>query len=236
MTFDLAPPACSGSRPRAVRTLARQPHPAGIYASSYDPEVAAGICARLAAGESLRAICRADPSMPTEKTVWNWARAHPDFAAAKDMAVSWARSRARAAHSARLEAREARWWDRALSSPDGRSRVRRPSGYSPARVAPILERVRVGEPLYLVCREAEAPSLGTIYNWLRAHPEFQAAYARAKEAAFDHLVETAADAAPWLGNEARSMRALRRIEMAAHRRCARIAPRTFGNGPYGPEG
>lgn len=174
--------------------------------------------------------------MPTEKTVWNWARAHPDFAAAKDMAVSWARTAARAAHLARAQAREDRWWDRALSSRDGRSRVRRESGYSPERTGPILDRVCLGEPLYLVCRAAGMPSLGTVYNWLRRYPAFREAYARAKEVAFDYLVETAAEAAPWLGNEERSMRALRRIERAAHRRCAKIAPRTFGNGHYGPEG
>src|SRR5258708_3873989 len=57
------------------RTLAPQSAP-GIYASTYTPERGAAICRRLAAGESLRAICRADPAMPTEKTVWNWARAH----------------------------------------------------------------------------------------------------------------------------------------------------------------
>jgi hypothetical protein len=59
-----------------------QPPPPGIYASKYHPALGALICARLAAGESLRAICRADPVMPTEKTVWNWTRAHTDFAAA----------------------------------------------------------------------------------------------------------------------------------------------------------
>ncbi|WP_363201534.1 hypothetical protein [Phenylobacterium sp.] len=53
-------------RPNAVRTLAPQPHPRGIYASKYDPELAARICERLAAGESLRSICRADKAMPTE--------------------------------------------------------------------------------------------------------------------------------------------------------------------------
>lgn len=40
--------------------------------SSYKPEIAAEICARLAAGESLRAICR-DAHMPPESTVRGWA-------------------------------------------------------------------------------------------------------------------------------------------------------------------
>ncbi|WP_430423538.1 hypothetical protein [Phenylobacterium sp.] len=55
-------------RPQAVRTLARQPAPPGIYASKYTAELAAMICQRVAAGESLRSICRADPSAPWLET------------------------------------------------------------------------------------------------------------------------------------------------------------------------
>lgn len=39
--------------------------------SSYTPEIAAEICERLAAGESLRAICR-DERMPDRSTVAKW--------------------------------------------------------------------------------------------------------------------------------------------------------------------
>lgn len=40
--------------------------------STYTPEIAAAICERLAAGESLRAICR-DEKYPDERTVRRWA-------------------------------------------------------------------------------------------------------------------------------------------------------------------
>jgi hypothetical protein len=40
--------------------------------SLYTPEIAAEICARLADGETLRAICR-DVHMPSERTVRSWA-------------------------------------------------------------------------------------------------------------------------------------------------------------------
>lgn len=40
--------------------------------SSYTPEIAAEICDRLAAGESLRAICK-DHHMPAESSVRHWA-------------------------------------------------------------------------------------------------------------------------------------------------------------------
>ena len=41
------------------------------YPSRYTPELAAEICQRLAAGETLRAICR-DKHMPDEKAVREW--------------------------------------------------------------------------------------------------------------------------------------------------------------------
>lgn len=44
----------------------------------YSPEIAAAICERLAAGESLRAICRTE-GMPDESTVRHWAREEADF-------------------------------------------------------------------------------------------------------------------------------------------------------------
>ncbi|HEY6983842.1 terminase small subunit protein [Reyranella sp.] len=44
------------------------------------PSIAATICARLAAGETLRAICR-DPALPGETVVRRWATERPAFAA-----------------------------------------------------------------------------------------------------------------------------------------------------------
>lgn len=223
------------SRPRAVRTLARQPPPTGLYASSYDPEVAVKICTRLAAGESLRAICRADPSMPTEKTVWNWRRAHPNFAHAMAVVLTVRRAEARRKWAARTRARAAARKARAATSADGRARIKHRSGYGPEVADAICARLCLGEPLYRLCEDPAMPSLGTVYNWLRRHPDFQAKYRRARDVAFAFLVETAADGAPWLGGEGKSMRALERIVKGAHRRCAKIAPRTFGDGVYGPE-
>ena len=54
--------------------------------SVYTAELAEEICARLAAGESLKAICR-DPDMPPFSTVQGWARDnHHGFAAMYDRA------------------------------------------------------------------------------------------------------------------------------------------------------
>lgn len=46
--------------------------------SSYTPEKAAAICARLAAGEPLVRICR-DESLPDVVTVYRWIAAYEDF-------------------------------------------------------------------------------------------------------------------------------------------------------------
>lgn len=47
--------------------------------STFTPERAAAICERLAAGESLRAICR-DEGMPSQRVVFEWLAADGAFA------------------------------------------------------------------------------------------------------------------------------------------------------------
>lgn len=46
--------------------------------SGYSPEIAAELCARIAAGESLRTACKAD-GMPPMATVFLWLHKHQDF-------------------------------------------------------------------------------------------------------------------------------------------------------------
>lgn len=45
---------------------------------TYTPQIAAEICRRIAAGESLRAICE-DGHMPSRDAVYNWLRSNADF-------------------------------------------------------------------------------------------------------------------------------------------------------------
>lgn len=59
--------------------------------TAYTPELAAEICERLAAGESLRAICQGD-GMPDERTVRRWAMDNvegfsPRYARARDIGL-----------------------------------------------------------------------------------------------------------------------------------------------------
>jgi transposase-like protein len=66
----------------------------------YSPRLHTRIYDRLSAGVPLRTIC-ASPAMPSRSTVYNWARAHPRFARALDLARENALS---AEADARLEA------------------------------------------------------------------------------------------------------------------------------------
>ena len=129
------PPA---PRFHSKRTLAPQKAP-GLYHPTYDPELGAAICRRVAAGESIRSIC-ADPAMPTGKTVWNWARAHEDFALMKAHAVSVARAASLAAQAERDAAKAA-----ARQAP-GRRRAWNAArdGYSPALEDAICVRLMMG--------------------------------------------------------------------------------------------
>jgi hypothetical protein len=208
------------------RTLAPQSAPPGLYASTYTPERGAAVCRRLAAGESLRSICRDDPSMPTEKTVWNWSRAHRDFRLMKAHALATARERSLAERDAALAAK------RAAAGPFGgpRGRTGRPSGYGQAIADQVIARV-MGEGLTQACQAPDMPSVGTVYNWLKRHPDFLERYRQAKAKAPDIMLSEACADLPWQGSYRKSMAELSRTARRAEKAAARIslkryAPRT----------
>ena len=211
------------------RTLAHQPAPPGLYASTYTPELGAAICRRLAAGESLWAICRWDAAMPTEKTVWNWARAYEDFRLMKVHAQSVARARSLAARRAADAAA------RAAKGPAGgpRGRTGRPSGYEPGIANEIMTRVMMGEGLEAVCRDPAMPSVGTVYGWLRRHPEFLEDYRRSKAMVEEILVEQWCEPLPWLG-ERKSWPLLARTVRAAEQAARRLSLKRYAP-PEGPK-
>jgi hypothetical protein len=208
------------------RTLARQPPPPGLYASTYDPELGAAICRRLAGGESLRAICRNDAAMPTEKTVWNWARAHEEFRLMKAHAMSTARAR-------RLAARDEREFDKWVHFGGARGRTGRPSGYDPEVASAICTGLMMGRTLAQVCADPAAPCVGTVYNWLRKHPEFLEDYRRAKAMVEDVLVEESCEGLQRPGEERRVEPLLRRTVRAAEKRAARLSLKALAP-PSGP--
>lgn len=221
------------SRPHALRTLKKQPHPPGIYASKYEFGLGLWICQRIAAGESIRSICRADPRMPTEKTVWNWARRHLEFRMMKAAALRVARRRSLAARDA---ANAPSVSPDGLTPPPSSSRQGRKAwnagldGYAlmPETAEAVLQALCDGRALEEVCRtEPWAPSVGTFYNWLKRYPELLAEYRLCKAASCEHVEDRARESSPWLGSYAASMRALNAAERDGVRRAAKLAPKRY---------
>jgi hypothetical protein len=203
-------------KPVARRTLAPQPPPAALYASSYTPERGAAICRRLAAGESLRAICRDDPAMPTEKTVWNWARAHREFALIKAHALETARAASRAKQAERDAARLGR-----PAAKDARGWRRGCTEDWPWVVDALCARLMCGETLAEACADPDMPSVGTVYNWLRRDPALAERYRAAKAYGVEAYVNGSCEHLPWIG-ERKSWPMRRRTLKAAERRAARL--------------
>jgi len=211
---------------KSKRTLTRQPAPPGLYESTYDPEVGAAICRRIAAGESLRSICRADAAMPTEKTVWNWARAHREFRLMKAHAFAAARARS-------LMAREAVEFDRWVNFGGAHGRAGRPSGFSWAVAEAILERLVVGETLAAICRRPGMPSVGTVYNWLKKAPAFLAEYRMMKTGLEDTLYDIACEQLVQPERERDFEPQLRRTAKQAERRARRLSLKRYAPTAHG---
>ncbi|HEY0435826.1 MAG TPA: hypothetical protein VGC92_04250 [Phenylobacterium sp.] len=212
---------------RSRRTLAPQPAPPGIYASTYDPQLGAAICRRVAAGESLRAIC-ADPAMPTGKTVWNWARAHEEFRLMKAHALSVARARSLAAQRARDAARFAKMqagprvaWNAGLD------------GYDEEIAQAICERLAMGESLTSICRDWRMPSIGTVYNWMRRHPGFVETVRLMKVGLADTLAEMACERLVQPERERDFEPLIRRTVKATERAARRVSLKRYAS-PEGP--
>lgn len=163
------------------------------------PEQSGPFLERLAAGESVKSIC-GDPEMAAWPVVQHWLRHEPEF-----------RERF-------LAAREAG---------GGKRRGGRPNGYEPAICEAICERLAEGEALVRICAEPGMPSTGTVFNWLKAHEEFRAMYALAREVqghwAFDAVSEAIEEATPETAY-------LAKVRIDALRwQAGRLAPRAFGD-------
>lgn len=220
----------SPPRVPSKRTLARQPAPAGLYLSTYDPELGAAICRRVAAGESLRAICGADAAMPTGKTVWNWRRAHEEFRWMLDHAQALARGRALAAQGAADAARRA---ERAGARKSA-GRTGRPSSFDASAWDEICARLMGGEGLTAICRDAHMPAVGTVYNWMRAAPaELVGEYRKARSFTLDVMLEQACEPLVWQG-ERKSLPMLKRTVKATEKRAARLKLKRYAE-RQGPE-
>jgi hypothetical protein len=170
----------------------------------------AAICARVAQGESLMAICR-EAGMPHRSTVQDWRAKDPGFEVALEGAME----------SARLARRRR---DLALAR-----RSRDPRGlwstYTPEVGEAICARLAAGQTLVAIAREPWTPCYSTILNWARYVPEFADRYALARQLAVhalcDQVLELKDEITPQTVAEHRA-----RFDMF-RALAARIAPRKY---------
>jgi hypothetical protein len=162
-----------------VEAPAAAPKPAYVRVT-YSDKVAWEVCARVAAGERVLAICR-DAHMPNPCTITDWRRRRPEFAEALLAALRAARYRKRRAELAR-----------AMRPRDGRGVW---SSYTSEQGAEICRRLTEGESLKAICRSEGMPCYSTVLNWARAVPAFGDAYAMARRLAADALYDEAREIA-----------------------------------------
>lgn len=148
--------------------------------SVFSEAAADEICRRVAAGESMSAVCRT-PGMPERSTLGNWAQSHPEFGMSLRAAMRQARLRQRVADGIRA----------ALIKPG----AGRPSTYNLTKARAICERIANGETATSIGQDPDMPCFGTIMAWLKRHPEFADMYAVARQTFADFMFDEARDVA-----------------------------------------
>ena len=148
----------------------------------YDAALARRLCAALAEGFSLKAVC-AHPACPvTPHTVQAWVRRDPDFAALYQAACA------------------PRPTANGLRIGRGRGGGGRGGAYTPALGEQIIDRVLQGRALTDIARDPDMPSAATIRKWARRHIEFDSALWEARrfqlDLAFDAVLDAAETGAP----------------------------------------
>lgn len=84
----------------------------------------------------------------------------------------------------------------------------------------------VGETLDAICARPGAPSRGTVYNWLRRHPDFLARYRRMKAGLSEVMVQIACEELPYIG-ERESWVMLRRVVRETEARARRLSLKRY---------
>lgn len=204
MTLESSPPGAPGAR-APVR---------------YSPELGQAICARIAAGESQKALAR-EAGMPSAWTLRDWARRIPEFAEAFEAAREGALAR-RLAQDRRVD--ETRAWRRMLKRTGRRGGS--VSIRTPQLEEAICARIAAGETVIAIGADPAMPCAATICGWVRRHEDFRDRYLEAKAEACDLLFDLALEIA--LESTAETVQA-DRLRIATLRwQTAMLAPRKYG--------
>jgi hypothetical protein len=147
----------------------------------YSEELGAEICARVAAGESVAAVCRGEGMPHATSVLRDWVRREPEFGEALRAAQREARLDQRRADIARF-----------AKARDNRGRW---STYTPETGVEICARIADGQSLIAIAADPAMPSAATILYWARRVPEFADAYAEARQLAADWLADEAREVA-----------------------------------------
>ncbi len=212
MNFASSPPGAPGAR-APVR---------------YSPELGRAICARIAAGETQRALA-CEAGMPSAWTMRDWARRIPEFAEAFEAARRGALAR-QLAQERRVD--EARGWRRMLK------RTGRRGGSVSIRTPELDEavcgRIAAGESVIAIGADPAMPSASTICAWVRRDEDFREMYAEAKAMAADLMFDLAWEIA--LESTVETVRADRLRIQTLRWHTAMLAPRKYGvRQPLAPE-
>ena len=180
----------------------------------YSEAIGAEICERVAAGESIAAICRGS-GMPNRTTVRDWAVAMPVFHQALAKALRAARTTERVADRRRGAAR-------ALVGRDNRGLW---TTYTPQLGEAICRRIADGETLASIGRDPDMPSASTVLRWVTANPAFEADYVAARAMSADVLFDEAREVA--LGSTHETVWSDRLAFDVIRWQTARLAPRKY---------
>ena len=181
----------------------------------YSEALAAEICAEVAAGRTLRAVC-SGPGRPHRTTLRNWELRHPTFGAALRAALAQVRI------ADRRRDRQAAAAYAARPAPVRGGKV---STYTEAIGEAICARLAEGESLTAITRDPAMPRYGTVFGWLKRHPEFEEMYVVARQVQAEYLFDEARDVAK---EATRETVPVARLKFDVTRwQAARLAPRKY---------
>lgn len=202
-------------RAAAADTAAARPGRRAPGVSVWSEALGAELCAAVAAGRSLEAVC-AEPGRPHRTTVRRWERTHPEFGQALRAAYREARV------SSRMRDRQ-RAAELATRPPPQRGG--KASAYTQALGEVICARLANGRSLTSIGRDADMPCYGTIFAWLKRHPEFEEMYVAAREVQAEYLFDEARDVA--LGATKETVPVARLQFDVIRWQAARLAPKKY---------